>query len=129
MKLHPARGEAPVAFTGYGDGYVAVNQQRYDHHVLVTPAGAVERWDVGNFEDLKRADFDALLGFGPEIVLFGSGARLRFPPRQLTAGFAASRVGFEAMDTRAACRTYNILVAEGRKVLAVILVEPAVAAR
>jgi uncharacterized protein len=129
MKLHPARGEAPLAFTGYGEGYVAVNQQRYDHHVLVTPGGAVERWNVGEFEDLKRADFDALLALGAEIVLFGSGARLRFPPRQLTAGLAASQVGFEAMDTRAACRTYNILVAEGRKVLAVILVEPPGAGR
>ena len=123
MKLHPARGEAPLAFTGYGDGYVAVNQQRYEHHVMVTPGGAVERWEVGEFGSLKREDFDALLGFGPEIVLFGSGTRLRFPPRQLTAGLAAAQVGFEAMDTRAACRTYNILVAEGRSVTAALIVD------
>ncbi|HET7157715.1 MAG TPA: MTH938/NDUFAF3 family protein, partial [Burkholderiales bacterium] len=64
----------------------------------------------------------SLLTTRPEIILFGSGATLRFPRPELTRAIAAAAVGLETMDTAAACRTYNVLTAEGRQVLAALLV-------
>ena len=109
-------------FTGYGDGYVSVNHQRYEHPVVVTPDRAIAQWQAASFEALSAADFESLLEFRPEIVIFGTGDNLRFPKPEITRPLARASVGLETMDTRAACRTYNILTAEGRKVLAAILV-------
>jgi uncharacterized protein len=82
----------------------------------------VERWDAASFEALAPAHFEALLKLKPEIVLVGTGKTLRFPSPQLTRPLALAQVGFEAMDTKAACRTYNILTGEGRQVVAAILI-------
>jgi uncharacterized protein len=123
MKLHLSGNPGLNTFTGYGPGYVAVNQERYSHSIVVMAAMPVERWAVESYATMTRGSFDALLALQPEIILLGTGATLRFPPGPLLAGLAAAQVGFEAMDTGAACRTYNILVAEGRKALAAILVE------
>lgn len=122
MKFHVTTATDRNLFTGYGAGYVAINHQRYDYPVLVLPAQAVQRWDVASFDALTPENFSSLLGTGPEIILFGSGATMRFPRPELTRALAAARVGFEAMDTAAACRTYNVLSAEGRQVLAALLV-------
>jgi uncharacterized protein len=108
--------------TGYGDGFVAVNTQRYTSSVIVMPNRAVAQWSVRDFAALEHADFKALLDFEPEIVLLGTGERQQFPPPQVMRMFAEARVGFEAMDSRAACRTYNILMSEGREVLAALIV-------
>ena len=75
------------------------------------------------FDALAEADFERLLETSPEIVLLGTGATQRFPHPRLTAPLHRARVGLEVMDTRAACRTYNILVAEGRNVTAALIVE------
>jgi uncharacterized protein len=122
MKFHIDNAAGQNLFTGYGQGYVSINNQRYEHPVLVLPEQVVEPWAVGGFDALTRDHFDALLSQRPEIVLFGSGDTLRFPQPELTRGLAAAAVGFEVMDTRAACRTYNILVVEGRRVVAAMLV-------
>lgn len=121
MKLQLSAGGADPHFTGYGDGYVAVGGQRYEHHLLVAPGRAPERWDVADFEALAAPDFEALLALDPELVVFGTGATLRFPRPDLTRSLMHASVGLEVMDTRAACRTYNILLSEGRRVVAVIL--------
>jgi uncharacterized protein len=122
MKLHFTRPEGQNLFTGYGDGYVAINHQRYEHPLLVAPGLPVRQWDATAFEELTPAHFGALLELEPEIVILGTGTALRFPRPELTRPLAAAAVGFEAMDTKAACRTYNILMAEGRQVLAAILI-------
>lgn len=109
-------------FTGYGDGYVSINDQRYERHIVVAPGEPVVDWDAGSFETLTPADFEVVLRLNPEIVLLGTGERLRFPHPELTRPLAEASVGFEAMDTKAACRTYNILMAEGRQVVAAIFV-------
>jgi uncharacterized protein len=122
MKLHPMQNEGRQLFSGYGPGYVAVNSVRYERNVLVTPE-AVREWPVAGFETLTPGDFGFIQDTRPEIVVLGTGAAQRFPPPALARALAASGSGVEIMDTKAACRTYNILVAEGRKIVAAILVE------
>jgi uncharacterized protein len=122
MKLHLAQSEGRRLFSGYGPGYVAVNSVRYERNVLVSPEAVVE-WPVRDFETLMPADFQFIEETQPEILILGTGAAQRFPPPELARALAASGPGVEIMDTRAACRTYNILVAEGRKVIAAILIE------
>jgi uncharacterized protein len=121
MKLQLSEGGTEPHFTGYGDGYVTVSGQRYEHPLLVIPGRAVEHWNVTSFETLTAIDFDVLLAMKPEIIVFGSGATLRFPRPEIIRPLAEAGVGLEVMDTRAACRTYNILLSEDRKVLAAIL--------
>jgi uncharacterized protein len=108
-------------FTGYGDGYVMVNRKRYERNLIILP-DRIENWQAGTFEQLTAAHFEFLLALQPEIVLLGTGATLRFPPRSLTRALTESRIGVEVMDTSAVCRTYNILTAEGRRVAAALLV-------
>ena len=122
MKLHLASGEGLQLFTGYGAGYVAVNRVRYEKCVVVSPQ-AVSEWGVSGFDALTAADFGFIAELTPEIVILGTGATQRFPAPELARALAASGVGVEAMDSKAACRTYNILAAEARKVVAAILVD------
>lgn len=122
MKLHLTPNEGRQLFSGYGSGYVAVNSVRYERNVLVSPAAVVE-WPVRDFETLMPADFEFVREAHPEILILGTGATQRFPPPKLARALAESGAGVEVMDTKAACRTYNILVAEGRKVIAAILLE------
>jgi uncharacterized protein len=121
LKLHLARSNDQNTFTGYGEGYVMVNAVRYDRSLVVLPGRPVGAWAVAGVETLREEDFEFLAGLGAEIVLVGTGERLRFLHPRLTQSLARARVGVEVMDTRAACRTYNILVAEGRKVAAALI--------
>lgn len=121
MKLHASRPLALNTVTAYGPGWVEVNAQRYGHAVLLTPEAAVEAWAPLTFTDLSVEHFEAIAAQAPEVVLLGTGPAQRFPHPRLTAPLTARGVGVEAMDTGAACRTYNILMAEGRKVLAALL--------
>lgn len=108
------------AFTGYGDGYVLVNGERYARSLLVTPERVLD-WAPGSFAELAEAHFAQIAAWGPEVVLLGTGARLRFPAPALSAPLARAGVGLEVMDVQAACRTYNILAAEDRRVVAALL--------
>ncbi len=111
-------------FTAYGDGYVEVNAVRFERSIVVVPDQAVVDWPVASFEDLSAENFASLAAMNPELVIFGSGAKLRFAHPRLTAPLYARGIGVETMDLHAACRTYNILVAEGRKVVAALLISP-----
>ncbi|GAP35533.1 Mth938-like domain-containing protein [Piscinibacter sakaiensis] len=125
MKLHADRLDGQNAIARHGPGGVLVNQTEHTRPVIVPWQGPVLPWDVASFDTLAAAHFEPLLALKPQLVLFGSGARLRFPPPRLLAGLMAARIGFEAMDTAAACRTYNVLLAEGREVVAALLFDPA----
>ncbi|HWI38885.1 MAG TPA: Mth938-like domain-containing protein [Burkholderiales bacterium] len=115
MKLHASTAGAANIITAYGDDYVTVNGERQKSSVIVTAQG-VEAWPPQAFDALSAADFERLASLGVEIVLLGTGPRQRFPHPRITAPLAEARVGLEVMDTKAACRTYNILVAEARRV-------------
>jgi uncharacterized protein len=122
MKFQVLQAGNQNVITGYGEGYVSINTQRYTSPVIVTPNRTVAEWDVHDFAALEPAHLQALLDLKSEIVLLGTGERQQFPRPELMRVFVDARVGFEAMDTRAACRTYNILVSEGREVLAALFV-------
>lgn len=120
MKLHATRPSGVNTITGYGEGYVMVNGERRSGSIVVLP-DRLEQWAVTAFDALTSDDFQFLKGLGAEIVLLGTGARQRFPHPRLTAELAKAGIGLEVMDLQAACRTYNILVAEERKVAAALL--------
>lgn len=120
MKLHASAPGAANTFTGYGEGYVMVNGERRESS-LVVMADRVEAWRPDAFEQLGAEDFAFLRQLGVEIVLLGTGPRQRFPHPRLTRALAEAGIGLEVMDLQAACRTYNILVAEERKVAAALL--------
>ena len=122
MKLHLMPAAGLQLFSGYGTSYVSVNNVRYEKCVVVTPQ-AVTEWAVAGFEALGAVDFGFIAELKPDIVIFGTGATQRFPRPELARALAAGGAGLEVMDTRAACRTYNILASEGRKVVAAILIE------
>jgi uncharacterized protein len=124
MKLHLTPRAGLQLCSGYGAGYIAVNDVRYETSVVVTPE-AVTEWKGGGVDTLTAADFGAIADRGPEIVIFGTGPTQRFPRPELMRALAASGVGLEVMDSGAACRTYNILASESRKVVAVILLDRA----
>lgn len=123
MKLHLAAAEGRNTFTGYGAGYVSVNAQQHTAGILVLPEQPVLPWGLGGFAALAVPDFEAIAAHTPEIVLLGTGGRLQFPHPRLTQPLSGAGIGVEVMDTRAACRTYNILVAEGRKVAAALIID------
>lgn len=122
MKLHPNRPTVQH-ISGHGPGWIAVDGVRYQSSLLVGSRGERELWNCRRFEELQASHFDALAALQPEVVLLGSGLRLRFPPPAWLQALAARRIGLETMDTAAACRTYNILAGEGRHVLAALLLE------
>jgi uncharacterized protein len=107
-------------FTGYGADFVMLNGERRASSLVVLPERELS-WQATGFDQLQASDFAVLAGLDVEIVLLGTGPRQRFPHPRLTAPLAKARIGLEVMDTPAACRTYNILVAEERKVAAALL--------
>ncbi len=121
MKFHLADAVGLNLFTGYDTDYVAVNHQRYPASLIVLPDGIVADWPPQSFAALETAHFEAILEFMPEIVLLGTGSTLRFPHPRLTEALILTHIGVEVMDTPAACRTYNILASEGRRVAAALL--------
>jgi uncharacterized protein len=122
VKLHASAPGSANVINAYGEGYVAVNGARHESSVIVT-ADRVLAWEAERFDSLRESDFEKLQGLGLEIVLLGTGPKQRFPHPRLTAALGRAGIGVEVMDTQAACRTYNILVAEERKVAAALLLE------
>ena len=108
-------------FTAYGDNYAAVNGEKYEQNLILLPESIIPAWTTATVRTLSESDMQILLGLGTEIVLLGTGESLRFPSAPLLRPFAPAGIGLEIMDLKAACRTYNILAAEGRKVAAALL--------
>lgn len=121
MKLHLANTAGINMFTAYDDDYVAVNHEKHLKNLILLPESIIHEWSIATIDTLSAADMQKLLDLGTEIILLGTGKRLRFPSSALLRPFAPAGIGLEIMDLRAACRTYNILAAEGRKVAAALL--------
>ena len=124
MKLQPDKSNS-LTINAYGPGWIEVNGQRFTSSLIVSSlaGSAPQVWDAARFEDLRPLDFEVLAQSGAELVLFGSGQRLRFPQAAWFAPLIQRGIGMETMDTPAACRTYNILASEGRKVVVALLME------
>lgn len=127
MKLQPDRLDVQ-SILAYGAGWVGLGNngvaEKIDYSVVIGSRGEKLPWNCQRFEQLSAEHFALLAGMKPELVIFGSGTRLRFPPPAFLRGLMAQRIGIETMDTLAACRTYNILAGEGRHVVAALLIEP-----
>ena len=126
MKLHSSSTSQYQTVTGYFDGGVEINAVPFDYSLTVMPETAPRPWPVSSFDDLTAAHFEAIAADAPDVVILGTGERQRFVHPRLVASLSEQRIGVECMDNQAACRTYNILMGEGRKVvLALILGAPA----
>jgi uncharacterized protein len=123
MKFQPDIADGANVITRHDGESVWVGSARFDHSVLVPWNGEVQRWPAIHFEALTPAHFEQIAALEPEVVIFGSGAKLRFPPAALTRSLIEMRIGVETMDTAAACRTFNVLASEGRRVLAALLLQ------
>ena len=121
LKLHPAATSARNTVTGYGTGFVTVNGTRFERSLVVLPHRVVTDWRATTFEALEAGHLAALVDLGADIVLLGTGDSIRFPRSELVRPLIEARIGLEVMDVQAACRTYNILMAEERKVAAALL--------
>jgi len=122
MKLQPDTFNVQ-SITGYGPDWIGLGDEKIYTSVVIGSKGERFEWNCCRFEDFNEVHFEMLAKIKPELVIFGSGLKLRFPPARLTKELAMDRIGLETMDTQAACRTYNILAGEGRHVLAALLLE------
>ena len=123
MKLQSDPHSGANTITGYGYGYVEINKTPYAHAVVLSSNGAISEWSAQSFDDLETHHFAQLVDLKPELIIIGTGKRQRFPKPELLKALISAKIGFEIMDSQAACRTYNILVSEGRQVLLALIVE------
>lgn len=123
MKFQPDHLDGVNTIARHDGTGVWVGARGHTHSIVVPWTGPVLDWPPQRFDDLQAAHFDQLLALSPELVIFGSGVRQRFAAAALLRGLFERRIGFEAMDTAAACRTFNVLVNEGRNVVAALLID------
>ena len=126
MKLQPDKSDVQ-SILGYGSGWVGLGHngiaEKIERSIVIGSAGEKFDWNCNCFEDLTEDHFSQLAATQPELIIFGSGLRLRFAPPAMLRSLMLKRIGVETMDTLAACRTYNILAGEGRRVIAALLIE------
>ena len=124
MKLHSSDTQKYQTVTGYDAAGVEINAQRYDYSLVVMPEVAPRAWDAPTFDSITEAHFLQIGADNPDVVILGTGERQRFIHPRLTAALTMRRIGVECMDSQAACRTYNILMGEGRKVTLALIIAP-----
>ena len=124
MKFQPDTLDGVNNITRYDGDNLRVNADLHTASVLVPWVGPTRPWNAARVEELTPAHFEALLEFDPEVVIFGSGPKLKFVSPALYRSLIDLRIGVETMDSGAACRTYTVLANEGRKVVAAILLTP-----
>ena len=122
MKIQPDIIGAQ-SINGYGAGWIGVGGEKITSSVVIGSRGERFAWNCQRFEDLDATHFSQLAALQPELVIFGSGHQIRFPQGLWIKSLIDQQIGIETMDTQAACRTYNVLAGEGRKVLAALLIE------
>ncbi|HAO34451.1 MAG TPA: Mth938-like domain-containing protein [Candidatus Competibacter sp.] len=105
----------------YGPGWVNVSEREIRQSLIVTPERLVSDWPPQSFAELEEGHFAAVVALEPEIVVLGTGLRQRFPAPKLLRPVLDRGIGVEIMDTAAACRTYNVIMLEGRRVAAALL--------
>lgn len=121
MRLELASSEGNF-ITGSGPGWVRIGTREFRENLVVTSDAIQSGWAPQGVNALTEADYAGLLAHAPDLVVLGTGATIRFPDPRLTQALLAAHVGVEVMDTAAACRTFNVLASEGRRVLAALIV-------
>ena len=127
MKIHLEDTSGRYRIRAYGPGHVTVNQTVCTRSLIISPERLIADWAPQTLAELAAGHVAELLALAPEVVLLGTGRALRFPAPEVMAALARAGIGHEIMDTGAACRTYNILMGEGRRVAAGLLIEPGTA--
>ena len=122
MKFELSRPEGSNQITSCGTGFVAINGKPYERSLVVDATHIDTDWPVAELAALEAEHMAALVAARPEVVLLGTGSRLQFPRPEVLRPLVDAGIGYEVMDTRAACRTYAVLIAEGRRVLAALIV-------
>jgi len=122
MKMHITHAAGRYLVTGYGPSWVEINQARHEASLILTPA-LITPWEAISIETLAAEHFAPVVELAPEVLLLGTGSRQRFPPIPLLRPLIEAGIGYEVMDTAAACRTYNILMADGRHVAAALIIQ------
>ena len=118
VKLHLERAAGEFRILGYQAGGIVVNEQTYTQAVVVSPQIAPQAWAIGSIHEMDGSSLEALLAHEPEVILIGTGRKQVFPDMRLLASMYERHIGLEVMDTAAACRTFNIIAGEGRRVVA-----------
>ncbi len=121
MRLNLETSDTANIIRAYRDGAVSVNGQNLCQSIIVTPERLIPDWPPQSFEQLQREHFQIIVELRPELLIVGTGSRQRFPRPDLMRCLLENNIGVETMNTAAACRTYNIVVAEGRRVAAALL--------
>jgi uncharacterized protein len=124
MKLHADNPTAANVIHAVTRQSVSINGQAFTTSVLVPSDAPLQAWPAATVADLTAAHFEQILAFRPELVVFGTGPGMKFAHPSLMRSLMEARIGVETMDTMAACRTYTILVSEGRRVLAALIIHP-----
>lgn len=123
MKLHLHSSDQQYQINGVDSQSITINHQPYTQPLIVSDDALTTDWFSGAWESLDAERLTAILAFTPEVVLLGTGDKQRFIHPKHIQAFLSQNIGVECMTTAAACRTFNILTAEGRKVVAGLLLE------
>lgn len=121
MRPQPNTSSTYNTFTAYGDDYVCINTVRHTKNIIVIPDRLILDWTANYFDALTLEDMQQIASLDAEIILFGTGKQLRFPPQELMQPLARAHKGLDVMNIHAACRAYNLLASEGRPVAAALL--------
>lgn len=122
MKLTRETGSGTYRIRSFEPGRVRINEEYIEHSVVVSPDALLRDWPPATLEELTQGHIDRITELEPEVIILGTGLTQRFPDRALLRGLIQRGIGVEVMDTRSACRTYNILMAEDRRVAAALLI-------
>ena len=123
MKLHSDNTQQYQTVTGYDASGVEINAERFNYSLIVMPEVPPRPWNVARFEYLTAAHFEEIARDAPDVVVLGTGERQRFVHPKLVASLSSLHIGVDCMDSQAACRTYNVLMGEGRKVTLALIIE------
>lgn len=115
--------ESELLVRACGEGQITVGQHDYRRSLILTPQQVIPDWRPRHNAEIGVQDFADVLSLQPEIILLGTGTTLHFPTAEVSASILGTGTGFEVMDTAAACRTFNILLSEKRRVIAALLIE------
>ncbi|MBA2492354.1 MAG: Mth938-like domain-containing protein [Gammaproteobacteria bacterium] len=121
MDITQEFGPGNYRIRAYEAGRVVINERAFTDSLIVTPDRLEPHWPPRTLAALEPTNLELIMALQPEVVLLGTGPRLRFPAPEVMDFFRRKRIGFETMDTAAACRTFNVLMAEGRAVAAALL--------
>lgn len=123
MKFAEDLNDAQYKITGYNDQGIFINGRLFQSSVILSPFNIVDAWEPELYSQLEAKHISSLYDLKPEVIILGTGKKQAFPSREVLHALTKMKVGFEIMDTQAACRTFNIIMAEGRNVVAGFFIE------